>query len=539
MIMSNRKLNVFLPILFAIVLALGMYLGHKMPGANTGAQTLLFSRGARAPLQEVMDLLKFKYVDTLQVADLQQEAIEGLLSHLDPHSVYIPPSHLQEVNEDLEGRFQGIGVEFNIIADTVNVISVVAGGPSETAGVQSGDKIIKVNDTLVAGNGISAEKIRKLLRGPKNSKVQVTMLRKQKMLPIQIIRGDIPLYSIDASYMATPQIGYIKISKFAGTTYQEFMDAIRKLEKAGMTKLVVDLRQNPGGYLDAATRIADELLDDNKLILYTKGQSYPRTDYKCEKPGLFEKGELAILTDEGSASASEILAGAVQDWDRGTIIGRRTFGKGLVQEQFDLSNGGALRLTIARYYIPSGRSIQKSYANGREAYDEDILNRFNHGEFVSKDSIHPLDTVPYKTAGGRIVYGGGGITPDIFIPFDTSRFSNILTGMYSRNTFSNFAYQYYNSHREDFSRYKDPTQFTNQFQVSNELYNSYKSFAAKDSIRGIENIKPRDEAEIKSRIKALLARQIWSYAGFYQSLNKDDEMMRKAIEVLNNNTPLK
>jgi carboxyl-terminal processing protease len=532
MIMSNRKLNVFLPLLLAIVLALGMYLGHKMPGANTGAQTLLFNRAGRAPLQEVMDLLKIKYVDTLKVADLQQEAIEGLLSHLDPHSVYIPPARLQGVNEDLDGHFQGIGVEFNIFADTVNVVSVVAGGPSETAGVQTGDKIIKVNDSLVAGNKISADKIRKLLRGPKSSKVTVTMLRQQKMLPIQITRGDIPLYSIDASYMATPEVGYIKISKFSSTTYQEFMEAIRKLEKAGMTKLVIDLRQNPGGYLDAATRIADELLDDNKLILYTKGKSYPRTDYRCEKPGLFEKGELAILTDEGSASASEILAGAVQDWDRGTIIGRRTFGKGLVQEQFDLSNGGALRLTVARYYIPSGRSIQKSYANGRDAYDEDILNRFTHGEFVSKDSIHPLDTVKYRTNSGRIVYGGGGITPDVFIPFDTSRFSPVLTGMYSHSTFSNFAYQYYNSHKNEFKQYKDATQFGNQYKVSNELYDTYKAFAAKDSITGLASINAHDEAEIRTRLKALLARQMWSYAGFYESLNKDDAMMKKALEVL-------
>ncbi|SFP07827.1 carboxyl-terminal processing protease [Chitinophaga sp. YR627] len=533
MIMSNRKLNVFLPLLFAIVLALGMYLGHKMPGANTGAQTLLFTRPSRAPLQEVMDLLKIKYVDTLKVDDLQEEAIQGLLSHLDPHSIYIPPSNLQTVNEDLEGHFSGIGVEFNIIADTVNVVSVVSGGPSETAGVQTGDKIIKVNDSLVAGNNISGDKIRKLLRGPKNSKVIVTMLRQQKITPIQIIRGDIPLYSIDASYMVSPEIGYIKINKFAGTTYQEFMDAMRKLTKAGMTKLVIDLRQNPGGYLDAATRIADELLDDNKLIVYTKGKSYPRSDYRCEKPGLFEKGGLTILTDEGSASASEILAGAIQEWDRGTIIGRRTFGKGLVQEQFDLSNGGALRLTVARYYLNSGRSIQKSYADGREAYDDDIMNRFNHGEFVSSDSIHQLDTIQFKTASGRVVYGGGGITPDVFIPFDTSRFSNVLTSMYSRSTFSNFTYQYFNSHKDEFKRYKDATDFSNQFQVSNELYNAYKAFAVKDSIRGVESIKPHDENEIRTRLKALLARQMWSYAGFYESLNKDDEMMKKAIQVLN------
>lgn len=530
--MVNRKLNVFLPIFFALVLALGMYLGHKMPDAKTGAQTLLFNRANRGPLQEVMDLLKVKYVDTLQAADLQQKAIEGLLSHLDPHSVYIPSSHLQEINEDLEGNFQGIGVEFNILADTVNVVSVLAGGPSETAGVQTGDKIIRVNDSLVAGNGISAEKIRKLLRGPKDSKVTVSMLRQQKMQDIQITRGVIPLYSIDASYLATPEIGYIKISKFSGTTYQEFMDAMRKLERAGMKKLVIDVRQNPGGYLDAATRIADELLDDNKLILYTQGKGYPRTDYKCEKPGLFERGALAILTDEGSASASEILAGAVQDWDRGTIIGRRTFGKGLVQEQFDLSNGAALRLTVARYYIPSGRSIQKSYANGREAYDEDIVNRFNHGEFVNKDSIKPLDTIPFKTGKGRIVYGGGGITPDVFIPFDTSRFSRVLTDMYARSTFSNFTFRYYNLHKEEFKQYKDATAFSRDFKLSNDIYNAYRNFAAKDSVRGITAITPSDEAEIRTRLKALLARQIWSYEGFYEALNKDDEMVRKAVSIL-------
>ncbi|WP_236059582.1 S41 family peptidase [Chitinophaga rhizophila] len=530
--MSKRKLNVFLPLLFAVVLALGMYLGHKMPGANTGAQTLLFTRPSRAPLQEVMDLLKIKYVDTLQVAELQEEAIQGLLGHLDPHSIYIPPSSLQTVNEDLEGHFSGIGVEFNIIGDTVNVVSVVPGGPSETAGVQTGDKIIKVNDSLVAGNSITGDKIRKMLRGPKNSKVTVSMLRQKKLLPIQIVRGDIPLYSVDASYMITPEIGYIKISKFAGTTYQEFMDAMRKLTRGGMTKLVIDLRQNPGGYLDAATRIADELLDENKLIVYTQGKSYPRSDYRCEKPGLFEKGGLTILTDEGSASASEILAGAVQEWDRGTIIGRRTFGKGLVQEQFDLSNGGALRLTVARYYLNSGRSIQKSYADGRDAYDDDIMNRYNHGEFVSQDSIHQKDTIAYKTAAGRVVYGGGGITPDIFIPFDTARFTNVLTAMYSRSTFSNFAYQYYNSHKSEFTQYKDATAFTNQYQLPNEVYNDFKTFAIKDSIRNVAAINAHDEKEIKTRLKALLARQLWGYAGFYEALNKDDEMMRKAVDVL-------
>ncbi len=529
--MSNRKLNVFLPLLFAIVLALGMYLGHQMPGAQGGASAILFNRGNRSALEEAMDLIKVKYVDTLKVADLQQEAIDGLLSHLDPHSVYIPPTNLAEVNEDLEGNFEGIGVEFNITADTVNIISVLAGGPSEAAGVMTGDRIIKVNDSLVAGDGITNDKIRKLLRGPKGSEVKVTLLRRQKLVNVTIKRGVIPLYSVDAAYLLTPQIGYIKISKFSATTYQEFMDALRKLQRSGMQKLVIDLRQNPGGFLDAATRIADELLDGNKLILYTKGKGYPRADYKCEKPGLFEKGALAVLTDEGSASASEILSGAIQDWDRGVIIGRRTFGKGLVQEQFDLSNGGALRLTVARYYIPSGRSIQKSYTNGREAYDEDILNRYNHGELVNKDSIKPTDTVPYKTAKGRVVYGGGGITPDIFIPFDTSRFSPLLTEMYTRNIFSNFAYQYYNNHQDELGRYKTASDFNKQFQVTNELVSDFTNFAKKDSIR-VERITSHDEGEIRERIKTMLARQLWRTEGFYEVFNANDPLVKRAITEL-------
>ncbi len=510
-----------------------MYLGHKMPGAQSGVATVLFNRGSRSALQETMDLIRVKYVDTLKVADLQQEAIEGLLSHLDPHSIYIPPTSVAEVNEDLEGNFEGIGVEFNITKDTVNVVSVLAGGPSEAAGVLTGDRIVKVNDSLVAGHDITNDRIRKLLRGPKGSEVKVTMLRKKSLIDINIKRGLIPLYSVDASYLITPSTGYIKISKFSATTFQEFMDALRKLQRAGMQKLVIDLRQNPGGFLDAATRIADELLDGNKLILYTKGQSYPRTDYKCEKPGLFEQGALAVLTDEGSASASEILAGAVQDWDRGVVIGRRTFGKGLVQEQFDLSNGGALRLTVARYYIPSGRSIQKSYSNGREAYDEDIVNRFNHGEFLNRDSIKPSDTVPYRTAKGRIVYGGGGITPDIFIPFDTSRFSPVLTELYTRNTFSDFAYQYYNNHEDELKRYKDAGAFNKQFRVDNELVTDFKDFARRDSIANIEKLTAHDETEIRNRIKAVIARQLWRTEGYYEVSNAFDPMVQRAVEEVN------
>ncbi|MBC9932468.1 S41 family peptidase [Chitinophaga qingshengii] len=529
--MSNRKLNVFLPLLFAVVLAIGMFLGHKMPGSNTGGTTVFFTKPSRGPLQEVMDLIRTKYVDTLDADKVQQEAIDGLLSHLDPHSIYIPPSQLQQVNEDLEGNFQGIGVEFNITADTVNVISVLSGGPSESAGVQTGDKILKVNDSLVAGNGITPDKIRKLLRGPAGSLVNTVLLRQQKQIQVPIKRGVIPIYSIDASYMAAPGVGYIKINKFSATTFDEFMKAMRKLDQQGMKKLIIDVRQNPGGFMDAAVRIADELLGDDKLIVYTKGKDYPRTDYKTKRPGMFERGALAVLTDEGSASASEILAGAIQDWDRGTIIGRRTFGKGLVQEQYDLDNGGALRLTVARYYIPSGRSIQKPYGDGT-SYDDDILERYHHGELVNKDSIKITDTVPYKTASGRRVYGGGGITPDIFVPFDTSRYSPTLTAIYTRNTLSNFAYQYYTSNKEAFKQYKDAENFTKTFQTSPALFEEFKTYAQKDSIPGLQHLTSRDDLEIKTRLKAMLARQLYRTEGFYETINTTDPVMKKALEQL-------
>ncbi|HEY9256712.1 S41 family peptidase [Chitinophaga sp.] len=530
--MSNRKLNVFLPLLFAVVLALGMFLGHKMPGSNNGGATVFFNKPNRGPLQEVMDLIKAKYVDSLNTDDLQQEAIEGVLAHLDPHSIYIPPAELQRVNEDMDGNFEGIGVEFNITADTVNVVSVLSGGPSESAGVQTGDKILRVNDSLVAGNSVTPDKIRKLLRGPAGSIVNTVILRQQKQIKVPIKRGVIPLYSVDASYMAAPGVGYIKISKFSATTYDEFMKATRELDKQGMKKLIIDLRQNPGGYLDAATRIADELLEDQKLIVYTKGKDFPRTDYKTKRPGLFERGALAVLTDEGSASASEILAGAVQDWDRGTIIGRRTFGKGLVQEQYDLDNGGALRLTVARYYIPSGRSIQKPYGKGHDDYDDDIVERYHHGEMVNKDSIKITDTVPYKTNAGRRVYGGGGITPDIFIPFDTSRFSPTLTAIYTRNTFSNFAYQYYTGHKEVFAPYKDAASFVKGFQPGNDLISDFKVYAKKDSVPGLDHLSPRDEVEIRTRLKAMLARQLYRTEGFYETINAEDPMVKKALEVV-------
>ncbi|WP_341843303.1 S41 family peptidase [Chitinophaga caseinilytica] len=531
---DNRRIKVWLPLMFAGVLALGMYLGHKMPAARNG-DSVSFFVNRRSSLQEVIDLLKYNYVDTLDVATIQEDAIEGLLSHLDPHSVYIPPADVQEVNEDLDGNFEGIGVEFNIIKDTVNILSVIAGGPSDAAGVLTGDKILKVDDSVnVAGKNITAEAIRKLLRGPRNSTVKTRMLRGARELDITIKRGVIPLNSVDAAYMTAPTVGYIKISKFAATTYTEFLEATRKLEKLGMKQLVIDLRQNGGGLLDAATRLADEVLDGNKLIVYTQGKNSPRQDYTCSRPGAFEKGNLAILIDEGSASASEVLAGAVQDWDRGIIIGRRSFGKGLVQEPFELDNGATLRLTIARYYLPSNRSIQKSYENGREAYEEDIANRYSHGEFVNGDSIRPVDSsLKFRKPGpsGAIVYGGGGITPDIFIPFDTTRYSELLTELYNRNVFGDYVYQYYTANAAEFAAFKDASSFNRDWQVNDKMMAGFRTLATEEGVK-MDRASAKDNEEIRTRIKALLARQRWRTEGFYEVANAGDPAITRAVQEL-------
>jgi carboxyl-terminal processing protease len=533
---NPKKLQVFLPLMLAATLTLGMFFGFKLRDKYqlNGKNVFQVYNGGNSTLQEIMQLINTKYVDTVNDSVLRSAAIKSILSHLDPHSIYIPPSELSGINDDLEGDFDGIGVEFVMLRDTLNVIHVLKAGPAEKAGLVTGDKIIKVNNTPIAGNNTTTDRIQELLRGTDGSSVNVTVMRNHKQQQFTIKRGEIPIYSIDASYMINNNIGYIKINKFAANTYQEFMDDMLTLQKEGMKKLIIDLRDNPGGFMDAAINLADELLSDRKLILYTQGSHYPRTNYYCQKPGIFEKGPLAILVNEGSASASEILAGAIQDWDRGVIIGRRTFGKGLVQEQYSLNDGGALRLTIARYYMPSGRCIQKPYNDGIQAYDEDLMDRYNDGELLSKDSIKITDSTPYYTMiKHRVVYGGGGIIPDIFIPYDTVKFNMILSHLYAANTFGEFAYVYYEAHPKEFSAYKSPEDFNNQFQLTNAVYNNFLQFAAKDTSLDIHQLNDPDAIrEIKHQVKAFLARQIWQSGGYYIVNNSTDPAVEKAVEVL-------
>jgi carboxyl-terminal processing protease len=526
--MQGRKLNTWLPLLFSLVMIAGMALGYKLR-ENTAKSGSFFKLQKAGAVQEVVDLIKLEYVDPVSPDSLVGVAVQQMLSKLDPHSIYIPAVTVQDVNEDLQGNFQGIGVEFNIFDDTVHVITVLENGPSDKAGLKVGDRFLKVGDSAVAGNGISTARIRKLLRGPGASEVKVNVVRDGKPMQFTIKRGTIPLPSVDAAYMTDKQTGFIHINKFSETTYEEFMTALEKLQKQSMTKLVLDLRDNGGGVLEEAIDIADEFLDDNKLIVYTQGAKNPRQEYHCKRPGLFEQGKLIVLVDEGTASASEVLVGALQDWDRAEVIGRRTFGKGLVQKQYELSDGSALRLTIARYYTPSGRSIQKSYSNGEDDYDKDLMNRYQHGDMVNADSNHFQIGEAFKTKAGRTVYGGGGIMPDVFVSADTATISISLARLYSANTMNNFAYRYFISHRSAFTSAASPVELYQRYKNSESLWSEFTAFATKDSLN-VSTLPAHDREQAQQRLIALMARQQWRSNGFYEVLNANDPTVKKSME---------
>ncbi|HEY4156178.1 MAG TPA: S41 family peptidase [Puia sp.] len=530
-----KKLNVWLPLLFAVVMVLGMLIGFRLyPNVHTGG---FFKTGKLNRVQEVLDIINSKYVDTVYADSLSEDAIDGMLGHLDPHSYFIPAVDREEMNEDLQGNFEGIGVEFQILSDTVNVTNILSGGPSDRAGLQVGDQFIKVNDSLVAGNGITAEKIKKMLRGPGASIAHLDLLREHTRKLIDVARGTIPLPALDAAYMLNKESGYIRINKFSRTTYQEFQTALDKLLKQGLKKLVLDIRGNGGGIVDEAVNMADEFLGNDELIVYTEGRKSPRKEYHAQRPGNFETGKLILLVDEGTASASEILAGALQDWDRASIVGRRTFGKGLVQEPFMLSDGSELRLTIAHYYTPLGRSIQKPYNNGREAYDDEVIERFHNGEAIHGDTSTTHPGPVYKTPAGRLVYGGGGITPDVFVGFDTNRISKSITSLYVNGTLGNYIYEYYRYHLSEFRQFRDEADFSARFNKDDELWAGLSNYVKKDSV-SLASISPGDKALLQTRIRALLARLIWRTEGYFMVMNQKDPVIKKALELLNDNSPM-
>jgi len=524
---NNPKKNVFLPIWFSLILVVGIIFGIYLSSRFYGSSKQSRSSSSKSDkITQLLNYIQREYVDTISNTRLVDSAIESLLSNLDPHSAYIPANDLAEMNEPLQGNFDGIGIEFNILEDTIYVVSALSGGPSEALGIRSGDRIISVEGKNVAGIKITNNDVIKKLRGIGGTKVNVGILRRasKNILKFTIIRGKIPIYSIEVSYMANDAVGYIKISRFAQTTYEEFMEAMEKLQKAGMKKLILDLRGNPGGLLNIATELTDEFLPAKKLIVFTQGKSRPKEEVFATSGGIWEKEPLVVLIDEGSASASEILAGALQDNDRATIIGRRSFGKGLVQEQSDFPDGSAVRLTIARYYTPTGRSIQKPYVLGQQKeYAEEEWERYKHGELLNSDSIKFNEKEKFKTPKGKIVYGGGGIMPDVFVGLDTTNRSSYLTELFISGAINQFALNYFENHKKEFSIYASPKEFNTKFIVENVLIYSLSDFAEKKGLKKNTTQLNHSKSLIQRQIKASFARIIWKNEGYYFVMNETDK----------------
>ena len=465
------------------------------------------------------------YVDSVNDEELVEKAITSMLEVLDPHSIYIPKEDLEEVNEPLKGNFEGIGIQFNIVRDTIYVVDAIAGGPSERLGIRAGDRIIKIDGDNVAGVGFKNADVMKRLRGKKGTRVEVGIKRRNEsdLLDFAITRDKIPIYSVEASYMATPTVGYIKVSRFSATTTKELREKLDELKKQGMHDLILDLQGNGGGYLRTAIEMADEFLGERKLVVYTQGRTSPREDTYATAEGRFEKGRLVVLVDEGSASASEIVSGAVQDWDRGLVIGRRTFGKGLVQRPVMLPDGSAVRLTVSRYYTPSGRSIQKPYTDGVEAYQRERAERLRRGELSSVDSIHLVDTVKFFTMKKRIVYGGGGIMPDIFVPIDTSLSSDHFGQLVRRGSLNTFALAFVDDHRAELlARYPDVEDFRQRFACDDLIFDALLAQGTKDGVESDAEGAQRSRPLTALRLKALIARDLWDTSAYYQVINPDN-----------------
>ncbi len=528
--MRNKKLQVWLPLIFSLILIAGMFLGYNLNG-NSGEKNGFFASNNRGSLQEAIDLIKLRYVDSVNIGMLEGSAIQEIMTELDPHSVYLPAVKVKGANEDLAGNFEGIGVEFNVFKDTVNVVFVIQGGPSDKSGLQIGDKIIEVNKVNLLQKNFDVDSIKKYIRGERGSEADLKIIRNNKQQTITVIRGTIPIPSVDAAYMIDKTIGYIKLNKFTETSYEEFMKAMENLQKLGMQSLIFDLRGNGGGFMNEAVDMADEFLDSDKLIVYTNGVNSKKREYRCKRPGLFEKGKLVLLVDELSASASEVLAGSLQDWCRASIIGRRTFGKGLVQEQYPLSDGSAIRLTVARYYTPLGRSIQRSYENGKKVYMDELWERFNSGELLSGDSTKKhVNGKKFTTACKDTLYGGEGITPNIFVPLDTSLSQQKIVRLLNETNISRIIYNYYLEHKDQLIQFNTAVNFSQQFNAS-KLWDELVKTA--NGSFDFKSITAKEKELLQQRMVAQLARFKWRNEGFYQVMNNKDETIKSAIEKIN------
>ena len=485
-------------------------------------------------LQLTYQLINSLYVDTVNDTNLAEEAIAGMLKSLDPHSVYISADEVAAMNEPLDGSFDGIGIQFNILEDTLMVVTPLIGGPSEKVGIVAGDRIVTIDGDNVAGIGIKNSDVFKYLRGKKGTKVKLAVNRKGQVLDFTVVRDKIPIHSVEAAYMADPKTAYIKITRFALTTHKEFLDALGKLEDHKYENMIIDLRGNGGGYLKAAIDIADELIGSDKLIVYTQGLNSERREHHAKKKGRFEKGKLVVLMDEGSASASEIVAGAVQDWDRGLVIGRRSFGKGLVQRPFDFPDGSMIRLTIAKYYTPSGRCIQKDYSGGEDEYRYEIGNRYLHGEMANVDSIHFDESLRYETkVSHRTVYGGGGIMPDVFVPMDTTMYSDYYRDLVASGTVNRVILTYVDNNRELLkASYSSYDQFNSDFEVSETLVEELIKEGEEEDIERNDEQLAASEKLMMTQLKALIARDLFSTSEYFETINSLSDDYTKALDIL-------
>jgi len=551
---KNRRdrLIIFLPIIVSIALVIGILLGNWitsirirsivsneitnqkfsiLPGGNAGSGFSLTPKANK--ISSALQYILNEYVDTVSVTNLNESVMPALVDNLDPHSLYIPASDFQRFSEPLVGNFSGIGVSFNMTDDTVAIINTIPNGPSEMVGIMAGDRIIMVDDSTVAGVSMPSDDVVKMLKGPKNTLVKVTVFRRGEKAPLdfEITRGDIPIYSVDVAYMVNDNTGYVKISQFAQTTYREFMQAIEKLKSKGAEKLIIDLRRNGGGIMEAATRIADQFLEEGQLIVYTEGRTRPRENDYATSRGILKDDKIVVLMDESSASASEILAGAIQDNDRGLVIGRRSFGKGLVQEEMRFADGSALRLTVARYYTPTGRSIQRSYENGKEDYYHDLSERWMRGEFEHEDSIKFDDSQKFITPGGKIVYGGGGIMPDVFVPVDTSGASEYYNKVRSLGLMYRFAFYYTDIYRSSMDQFTTADEIEAYLDDQGILPQFIKYASEKGVEPDSDDIRTSDLV-LKKTIKAYVARNIIDNDGFYPIISDIDHTLRVAIDTL-------
>ncbi|MBS1352212.1 MAG: S41 family peptidase [Coprobacter sp.] len=532
----KKKSVIWLPFTIAIAIVLGIVIGYRYPRHTSVKQPHAGNTGNK--ISNLLGIIESQYVDTVNIGNLVEDVMPQIVGELDPHSAYIPAKDLQAVNEELEGSFSGIGIQFSILNDTIMVVAVVPGGPSEKIGMMPGDRIVEVDDTAFVGKDvISNDKVLKKLRGPKGSKVKLGVLRatSPEMLTYEVTRNDIPVNSVDVAFMVNAETGYIKINKFGRTTYTEFMNSLAQLKNKNAKKYIIDLRSNSGGILDIAINMINEFLPKGQLIVYTEGKAFPRSEAISNGSGAFKDAQIVVLIDEWSASASEIFAGAIQDNDRGIIIGRRSFGKGLVQNQLPFSDGSAIRLTIARYYTPSGRSIQKEYEMGHgEDYEKDILNRFIHGEFDNPDSIKQNDKLVYKTRLGRTVYGGGGIMPDIFVPRDTTGITPYLNEVVNKGLLYQYAFQYSDEKRNILSEYKDHTSLQ-KYLNRQPLLQEFITFASSHGVKRNNKEIRESSLLLTNYIESYIARNIIGDNAFYPIFLQEDKTFLKALDILNAN----